>query len=61
MKEYVIHDSSGTRAVILPEKGATVVSIQRNGVEFLYRMMITWILRNGPAVGYPFFFLFLGD
>ena len=37
MTEYYICDGLGTLAVILPEKGATVISLQKNGQEFLYR------------------------
>lgn len=29
MKTYIISDGRGTRAEILPEKGATVVSLQK--------------------------------
>jgi len=60
MKEYVIHDSSGTRAVILPEKGATVVSIQRNGVEFLYRDDDNLDSPERPRCGIPFLFPVFG-
>ena len=36
MQEYSIQDRSGTQAVILPEKGATVISLRKDGKEFLY-------------------------
>lgn len=35
MKKYTISDGAGTQAVILPEKGATVISLTRGGEEFL--------------------------
>ena len=37
MQEYIISDGFGTQAVILPEKGATVVSFRYKDREFLYR------------------------
>ena len=37
MKAYVIDDRRGTRAEILPQKGATLVSLQKDGREFIYR------------------------
>lgn len=60
MKEYVISDSCGTRVVILPEKGATVVSLQRNGTEFLYRDDANLHSPERPRCGIPFLFPIFG-
>lgn len=60
MKEYVIFDNFGTRAVILAEKGATVVSLQRNGVEFLYRDPENLDSPERPRCGIPFLFPIFG-
>lgn len=60
MKEYVIQDASGIRAVILPEKGATVVSLQKNGVEYLYRDDENLQSPERPRCGIPFLFPIFG-
>jgi len=60
MKEYLISDPSGTLAVILPEKGATVVSLQKNGVEFLYRNAKNLNSPERPRCGIPFLFPIFG-
>ena len=60
MREYRICDGSGTSAVILPEKGATVISLQKDGKEFLY---CDWENLNSPErprCGIPFLFPIFG-
>lgn len=60
MKEYEICDGYGTRAVILPEKGATVISLQKDGVEFLYRNDENLNSPERPRCGIPFLFPVFG-
>lgn len=60
MKTYIISDGRGTRAEILPEKGATVVSLQKNGVEFLYRNDENLASPERPRCGIPFLFPIFG-
>lgn len=60
MKEYVITDGAGTRAVILPEKGATVVSFQHCGREYLYRDDGNLASSGRPRCGIPFLFPIFG-
>ena len=60
MRKCVITDGQGTRAVILPEKGATVISLQKDGKEFLY---CDWENLNSPErprCGIPFLFPIFG-
>lgn len=59
MKEFVI-SAAGTRAVILPEKGGTVVSLSRDGVEFLYRDQANLDSSERPRCGIPFLFPIFG-
>ena len=60
MQEYVITDGRDTRAVILPEKGATVVSFQHRGKEFLYRDDVNLNSVERPRCGIPFLFPIFG-
>lgn len=60
MQEYVITDGKDTRAVILPEKGATVVSFQHRGREFLYRDTENLQSVERPRCGIPFLFPIFG-
>lgn len=60
MKEYIISDGRGTQAVILPEKGATVISLQHNGAEFLYRNQENLDSPERPRCGIPFLFPMFG-
>lgn len=60
MKEYSISDGSGTSAVILPEKGATVISLQKNGTEFLYCDEENLQSPERPRCGIPFLFPIFG-
>ena len=60
MQEYVITDGRDTRAVILPEKGATVVSFQHCGKEFLYRDDVNLNAAERPRCGIPFLFPMFG-
>lgn len=60
MKEYVIQDSLGTQATILPEKGATAVSLIRDGTEFLYADWENLRSDERPRCGIPFLFPIFG-
>lgn len=60
MKEYIIDDGRGTQAVILPEKGATVVGLSHQGVEFLYRDQENLDSPERPRCGIPFLFPIFG-
>ena len=60
MVEYMIRDSSGTRAVILPEKGATLVSLQKNGKEYIYRDDENLQSPERPRCGIPYVFPVFG-
>lgn len=60
MREYVIADSMGTRAVIVPEKGATVISFQKDGKEFLYCDKENLASAERPRCGIPFLFPIFG-
>ena len=59
MKEYVI-SNGGTRAVILPEKGATVISFWKDGKEYLYRDPENLNASERPRCGIPFLFPIFG-
>ena len=56
MKEYLIQDATGARAVILPEKGATVISYCVEGREYLYRDQANLDSDERPRCGIPFLF-----
>lgn len=60
MLEYTIHDPSGIQAVILPQKGATVISLTKNGEEFLYRDEDNLRSTERPRCGIPFLFPIFG-
>lgn len=60
MKKYTISDGAGTQAVILPEKGATVISLTRGGEEFLYRDPENLASGDRPRCGIPFLFPIFG-
>ena len=60
MKEYVISDGHGLQAVILPEKGATCVSLALNGKEFLYKNEENLLSSERPRCGIPFLFPIFG-
>lgn len=60
MKEYSICDGALTRAVILPEKGATVISLTRSGEEFLYCDRGNLESGERPRCGIPFLFPIFG-
>lgn len=60
MREYRISDSRGTCAVILPEKGATVISLQKDGKEFLYYDRENLNSPERPRCGVPFLFPIFG-
>ena len=55
MKEYIISDGT-VSAVILPEKGATAVSLKNDGTEFLYRWDENLDSPERPRCGIPFLF-----
>lgn len=60
MIKYCICDGLGTSAVILPEKGATVISLQKNGTEFLYCDKENLQSPERPRCGIPFLFPIFG-
>ena len=59
MTEYRISHGT-TSACILPEKGATVVGLSRDGVEFLYRDQENLDSPERPRCGIPFLFPIFG-
>ena len=60
MREYRICDGLGTQAVILPEKGATVISLQKDGKEFFYCDHENLNSPERPRCGIPFLFPIFG-
>ena len=60
MGEYSIQNPSGIRAVILPEKGATVISLSRDNREFLYCDPENLASPERPRCGIPFLFPIFG-
>lgn len=60
MKTIMISDGRGTEAVIAPEKGATVISLNRNGAEFLYCNEENLFSSERPRCGIPFLFPIFG-
>lgn len=60
MTSYSISDALGTTARILPEKGATVISLSRNGQEYLYRDDANLASSERPRCGIPFLFPMFG-
>lgn len=59
MKEYTISQGF-TQAVILPEKGATVISLRHQEREFLYRDRANLESPERPRCGIPFLFPIFG-
>lgn len=60
VQEYYIQDTTGTRAVILPEKGATVISLRKGETEFLYSDPENLASPERPRCGIPFLFPIFG-
>ena len=60
MLEYCIQDHTGASAVILPEKGATVISYCVGGQEFFYRDDANLASSERPRCGIPFLFPVFG-
>lgn len=60
MKKCTIEHESGLKAVILPGKGATVVSLQKDGREFLYCDWENLESPERPRCGIPFLFPIFG-
>ena len=60
MQEYIISDGLDTRAVILPEKGATLTQISHKGVDFLYVDPENLASAERPRCGVPFLFPIFG-
>ena len=60
MKEYIIKDNSGNYAVILPEKGATVIQFVSNGVDVFYKDIENLESPERPRCGIPFLFPVFG-
>ena len=56
MRAYTISDGHGLQAAILPEKGATVISLRKNGEEFLYIDRDNLNSEERPRCGIPFVF-----
>ena len=57
---YTIDDDQGCTATIAPEKGATVVSLTREGEEYLYRDEQNLRSSERPRCGIPFLFPIFG-
>ena len=60
MKIITISDGRGTNAVIAPDKGATVISLTRDGEEFLYCNEENLRSPERPRCGIPFLFPIFG-
>lgn len=60
MKSCTIEHKTGLKATILPEKGATVVSLQKDGREFLYCDPDNLASPERPRCGIPFLFPIFG-
>ena len=60
MTEYVIRDNCDTQAVILPEKGATVISLKKGDKEFLYCDQENLMSPERPRCGIPYIFPVFG-
>ena len=56
MAEYVIRGNCNTQAVILPEKGATVISLKKGDQEFLYCDQENLLSPERPRCGIPYIF-----
>ena len=59
MKEYII-SCGNLSAAILPEKGATLVSLQKDGAEYIYRDDENLSSAERPRCGIPFLFPIFG-
>lgn len=60
MKSCTIEYKTGPKATILPEKGATVISLQKDGKEFLYCDLENLASTERPRCGIPFLFPIFG-
>lgn len=60
MQSLRITDHTGSSALILPDKGATVISYQANGQEYLYRDDVNLESSERPRCGIPFLFPVFG-
>ena len=60
MKTYTIESKTGIKAVILPQKGATAISLQKEGREFLYCDWENLESPERPRCGIPFLFPIFG-
>ena len=60
MKECMITDGLGNIAIILPEKGATVIRFCSNGTEMFYQDMENINSPERPRCGIPFLFPVFG-
>ena len=60
MNGYRISDSTGASAVILPEKGATVISYCVEGLEYFYKDQENLDSPERPRCGIPFLFPVFG-
>ena len=59
MIEYVIRDND-TQAVILPEKGATVISLKKGDQEYIYYDKENLLSTERPRCGIPYVFPVFG-
>lgn len=59
MTEYIIRKDD-LQAVILPEKGATLTRLIKNGVDFLYTDPVNLASSDRPRCGVPFLFPIFG-
>jgi len=60
VKICTLEHKTGLKAVILPEKGATVISLQKDGTEFLYCDAENLASTERPRCGIPFLFPVFG-
>ena len=60
MKICTIESKTGLKATILPEKGATAISLQKDGKEFLYCDPENLASTERPRCGIPFLFPIFG-
>ena len=60
MKICTIESKTGLKATILPEKGATAISLQKDGKEFLYCDPENLASTERPRSGIPFLFPIFG-
>ena len=60
MKTCTVEHKTGLKATILPEKGGTVISLQKDGKEYLYCDPENLASPERPRCGIPFLFPIFG-